>query len=644
MEHGRGERNYYQQTGNLGGSLSTNFTVDTTSGVEPPLPLNFPRRQPRPLDPGFEILLPAPPDPTYRAAPSHYHEAISEIPTSDQTYGETNQLLQITPQREIHYGRYRGMHDDIGFLRSGGYIRPETRRGMFEIAEDENPYRSVLHRSALHRMEHFCREDEEKSTRGEPGINLNQAAPTIPRMWTSTDMPTGSRVSGSARDGLRPAMRSSSVYPSDNENDWETTRSNSQPDMDKMQDRPSQDSYADTSVYDDDDARFGASPEQFERFPNPVLASNTQSTTRDDLISPSALERMRLGEEKTGGQNRDAGKRPVRLLSGDMFSSNTLSDTDDDESINNEHPRHATFAEFLRASRAPTVAHQNANVTVDDMSINSEHASRANAASRSQLRQKLSKANPFKSESKPPKSVNRRGPAANPFCDGRGLLETPQNPVMSGALGFNDSTGTFRTLRQSPGYHYMYRPTAPWSPIQPRPATQSPLSILHSTPGSDRSHGTLRRNLTPSIHSTTPQTRPQRAAMDSQYELQDLRLVRSQSRTARTRVRPPTLVLERERGVSLGSNHININPLTGPAVIQPPAVNPAVPGSPRLFHTEVYRNRALYDEQKQFSLRIQYITTFFPPAALAFGLGAFDKLIEKKTNGRILEMCGYEKR
>ena len=49
------------------------------------------------------------------------------------------------------------------------------------------------------------------------------------------------------------------------------------------------------------------------------------------------------------------------------------------------------------------------------------------------------------------------------------------------------------------------------------------------------------------------------------------------------------------------------------------------------------------DEQGRLSSMYFLRCAYFPPTALAFGLGGFDKLIKKKTDGRVTEMSPHHK-
>lgn len=128
----------------------------------------------------------------------------SEIPTSDQTYGDTRQLLGLTPTQPTKD------------------IPPTTR-----------PYKEIL----------------EARRRAAPGgsddVSLFCDSP-------ESDSPRSSQR-GRGRIMVDPVYRdfSSNTIPSDGEGDWETTRSESHADIHVGLPRPSVESYANTSTYDE---------------------------------------------------------------------------------------------------------------------------------------------------------------------------------------------------------------------------------------------------------------------------------------------------------------------------------------------------------------------------------------------------------
>ena len=128
----------------------------------------------------------------------------SEMPTSDRTYGDTRQLLGLTPRQQNQE------------------IPPPTR-----------PYKEIL--EARRRL----------APGGSDDVSLFCDS-------SESDSPRSSQIAR-GRIIVDPAYRdiSTNTIQSDREGDWETTRSESYADIRSGLPRPSVESYANTSTYDE---------------------------------------------------------------------------------------------------------------------------------------------------------------------------------------------------------------------------------------------------------------------------------------------------------------------------------------------------------------------------------------------------------
>jgi hypothetical protein len=146
-------------------------------------------------------------------------EKPSELPTSERTYGDTNQLLNLTPaQRVADAPAAVNAPDD----EQEAYMRPAPRLSATETTVAEPGLQSAT--ASVHSV---------RSHYGLPGPE-------------SIEIPRGGHFMHiDYREMSEATMRS------DTEGDWETTRSKSQVQLLHGHTRPSQDSYADTSTYEE---------------------------------------------------------------------------------------------------------------------------------------------------------------------------------------------------------------------------------------------------------------------------------------------------------------------------------------------------------------------------------------------------------
>jgi len=142
-------------------------------------------------------------------------EKASELPTSERTYGDTNQLLNLTPAQRVSAAAdpREDYHE--------AYMRPAHRLSATKMTVTEPGLQSAT--ASVHSM---------RSQYGLPGSQ-------------SIEIPRGLYMHMDCRDMSEATMRS------DTEGDWETTGSESQIQLLHGHSRPSLESYANTSTYDE---------------------------------------------------------------------------------------------------------------------------------------------------------------------------------------------------------------------------------------------------------------------------------------------------------------------------------------------------------------------------------------------------------
>jgi hypothetical protein len=190
--------------------------------------------------------------------------------------------------------------------------------------------------------------------------------------------------------------------------------------------------------------------------------------------------------------------------------------------------------------------------------------------------------------------------------DTRGLLASPS--TVQPNLKYSESTGTFVTIQENGSVRGSA--TRLWSPFDRDPTVRAIHPSRPPPTSNDIELRTLKKT-------------HRRTAIHNQYEPRHLHL---------TRMRKPRLtnaqLMEREPGWTN----------------RPTARLTRSPGRPMLVAPETDMERAVREEQKLISKRYVYACAAFPPLILAFGLGAFDQSIRKKTSGNVMEASAKEKR
>jgi hypothetical protein len=217
-------------------------------------------------------------------------EKASELPTSERTYGDTNQLLNLTPaQRVANPPVAANAPDD----EHEAYMRPAPRLSATEMTATEPGLQSAT--ASVHSM------------RSQYGLTGSQSI-EIPRGGLYTHM--------DCREMSEATVRS------DMEGDWETTGSESQVQLLHDHARPSQDSYANTSTYEEAN-RLSAMSDNFAPDPQssrPYRAAPRTNTDAED-VEKAKVAMSQMYKEKVLEQDTRANySRDVLPRSGSAYT------------------------------------------------------------------------------------------------------------------------------------------------------------------------------------------------------------------------------------------------------------------------------------------------------------------------------------
>jgi hypothetical protein len=546
--------------------------------------------------------LPSPPAPVFNITNRRYgrHVEPTDLPTSEQTYGETNQLLLITP----------------------------SDRQILQSAQRTSSQRSFVSSPAEHP---FTYSDFDRP------VSFLGALPT----WNTPELPRGLRSYESSRTRHEYGGKSWTGYPTDTDSAWETQISDSEPDLTMLR-RFSDDSYANTSMTGSNiqlpyqlpsfaTLPYQGEDDEKENFDPKNLGSPAGS------ITPKSMQKPLLGDRDT--------QRAIGFLQSQLCAT-----VDITPAAKEQRRIEARELEIIRL-RNPLAVRKATEHVFNRYSASDLHSMSA----------KLQAGNPPKTPHRPRDSL-RKIITMSPTSERKHLLHSPMgspkpdSPGPNGALAFSDSANTFKTIRYgspSPGPADM--PVGSWSPMQeavdwPLPPND-PRRSRASLPG-------FQSRLGVNASHATPAQRPSlRSAMNSQTELRQLRLSSlpkpaqpgGRALTADELIRQQSSWTDRPRVATP-------NGLERAAAMSPPIHDPvARTWRPRIGYLINNRNRALirdawdgHDEGAQaaqaLSRRYMLLTAVCPFTALAFAWGHFDPLMAKKTQYRFVEMAPEHKR
>lgn len=549
-------------------------------------------------------------------------ERLSELPTSERTYGDTNQLLGIgqrqTGPLPLPHGL--GGHD------MKARIRPAPGRTNTEVTIGSGPPSAT---GSVH-------------SASSPFESSDEPIPERPR----------ERARGDPHNKAPVRDISGNTFISDGEGDWETLRSGSHTQFSPGIPRPSEESYANTSYYSERN-RLSAMSDAFPQpprtfysqrtgFPPRGLAINTQ--TNDVEKAKNAL--YKICKDKLPNQTTSAGSSGGRTIVGEP-----------------QRTRSGLFP-GLRNRRAVDSAHDN-DIELEELRKRNPEAVRL-AANQVYEESVAEREAPLPRRSNMPlekirsvlklPSANSRTNNYNMGADGhddqRNLLaRTPTTDDRRSRLEFSGTANTFRTVLDSPrtirhvpslsenesrsGLDLGERPFTPAMPE----AVYTPEQRGGLRPHHNLESGSRARN-----KGKAPIRPGGRAAMSSQTSLRAL--ITSGS---------PTSNIQgafTDREMIEASHRWNLFPTRRPGTKRyqgsfPHFDHAAIPNSNAenrmLVHPSEIMHPTLLSLQDKLSKRYLMRMLPCPPLCFMYCSGHFDYLIARKTNGDVKTMASRSK-
>lgn len=564
-------------------------------------PLQTPESR-RPVPSGFLSNLvdgaapvPTPPQPTYNGIrkPALYYTDYSDLPSTDQSYGNTNHLLNITSEAAAEYPQNRPYFP----------CHPATcvDPAHIHIYEDRGP--DAPHNSSV---EYF--EDDDKE----------EVLPDDYQSWRAQD-----QDDHDDGDLGRAMLRSSSFYPEDGQSAWITEADPSQSDLRTTHrfSGMSADSYANTSFVESQH-RFSfqppTAPAQTSRPPlSPVFHS---PPSVPPAVSAFGAVKAIDDIQDIADRRRHLIEQRIDVLQSKIAQEQVASGYSGSPKIDGAQRR----AELAELNHLRSVLPATSRQFVSKANEAAE-TSKFTAPAKVPKKQAAFARTPYHPKINFTRALGQHDSAFNSGSDTRGLLASPLTPSPYTNLGYSESTGTFMTVQQESPLNVRGAATTLWSPISNDPTHRA--IHVNSVAGKKPTVVDFDIELGPMNGKSS---RSHRAAIGSQYEHRELQLVKNSKRLTDAQL------VERSAGwTTLPS---------GRHVLPGHYADSSAATFPMLVRPEHAMSQAARMEQKRISKRYAYPCYALPPLALAFGFGAFDKSIKKVTEGRVTEACPRQKR
>ncbi|KAK4543994.1 hypothetical protein LTR36_004768 [Oleoguttula mirabilis] len=562
---------------------AASFVTNPFEGDSEHLPHVLPAR------PAGPPILPVPP-PSAHLPYYHYRDG-TELQTSEQTYGVTGELLQITPAARQ--------------IASSSYPWPT---GGTDISAAAASYPYFPNRE----------ENKENIPPDDSGMAMGAVA-GIPAAWSNADLPARTRDSFRDR-GLtgQPFIRSSTHYNHQAEEDdaWEDTQaSDTHPNLANLAGRPSQDSYADLSD-DGTGHRLSLVAPQGQ----PTLRNVTTFAGSPIVRFGNKAHRVLMSGPHEPAQDMTI-KRAKQLLKANMMENKLMGTLADGFGALESQ---ATDREQLRRNEAELENIRKRNPSAVKVAVE-------------QVAQETKKRipRPYRPPYSPNNSFEKiyqlglRGEVESVNSGRRGLLDGSQSRY-HGELVRSDTMNTFMTIPKVPrGVPPVPGlPAEHWSPLPAQPQiAMTPRGRATATPSTHRTVG-------PDEYEMEPITRcgTSRAAMTSQTQLLPMTLgVRSPAAFDPGRPLTDAEFMEREPNWTMTSSRRHTRLHVGLPVH-------ANGEEPTLINRDDMQTAALLREQKDISRKYYSATIWCPITAMMFGLGFFDGRAKAKSQGRITKM------
>lgn len=569
----------------------------------------------RAVPPGFLSNLvdgaapvPTPPQPTYNGIrkPALYYTDCSDLPSTDQSYGNTNHLLNITPEAAAEYPHYRPYSP----------CHPATCVDPAHIHIYQDPDPDAPINSSV---EYFEDDDKEEV----PPDDYQSLGHAAPGMHGDQSWRTQGQDDHDDGDLGRVMLRSSSFYPEDSQSAWITEADPSQSDLRTTHrfSGMSADSYANTSFVESHH-RFSFQP---PTAPQPTAQPPLSPVFHTPPSVPPAVSAFGAAKaisdiQDIADRRRHLIEHRIDVLQSKIAQEQVASGYSGSPKIDGAQ-RRADLAELNRLRNVlPATSRQFVSKAKE-----AAETSKFTAPTNVPKKQAAFARTPYHPRFNFSRTIGQHDSAFNSGSDTRGLLASPLTPSPYNNLGYSESTGTFMTVQQESPLNVRGAATTLWSPISNDPTHRAihVNSVAGKKPtvvGSDIELGPMNGK----------SSRSHRAAIGSQYERRDLQLVKNSKRLTDAQL------MERSAGwTTLPS---------GRHVLPGHYADSSAATLPMLVRPEHAMGQAARMEQKRVSKRYAIPCYAIPPLALAFGFGAFDKSIKKVTEGRVTEACPRQKR
>ncbi|KAK3710684.1 hypothetical protein LTR37_010103 [Vermiconidia calcicola] len=585
----------------------------------------------------------APPTPqlpnTEGRTPYYYPSGYTDLPTTEQTYGNTGQLLGLTPPRGIQWPFYRSTDDTSPGQR--GERQARTARG-----QTYSP-RGAFATTPTPRY----REDENKENTAPHTVRAEDSLMSLghtPRFPSLAELPSYVRFpSVTYLSAPRPMPRSSSYYP-DDDDAWESTQAsesranlaerNADVEAEHVDDvgRTSQDSYADTSVAGSTN-RFSLPREAVPAMPRmPAIDWQTRSVAQRN-VRREGPRAVRSNEEIA-----------QKILEDKILEDTVLTEAALATPRRDQTQYTADMKELERLRRNDPTAVQKATAAVAEKIG----------------RMKMSELAPIYSPQQSLARARNVGPSrlqrGGTFSSETEVLlhEHQASPCTSGALQFSETANTFQTARRRPHPLATNTPVAGYSPLlTPPPVTPPATAFFRDRSGTATTRADSIQPTPESPYTENIEMKPlrkkkrvARAVMSSQTELRPLTLADSTAASATGGRLTDAQLINAEPGwttrpdipESSPAAHVPRNSIpTSFAIRQADGTMQEVSLLMRPDHA---RNMATRHRQQNLTKPYFRWCIICPLTALYFGCGGLDFKMREISEGKIEEMSPTAKK
>ncbi|KAI7589434.1 hypothetical protein KC343_g18635 [Hortaea werneckii] len=525
--------------------------------------------------------IPAPPPPPQFPT----YDYGSDLPTSDQTYGATGELLQMTPA--IQHGGVSAAYPwpTTGSPIGLGVYMP-TDLGDASNSEHVDFARSV--------------------------------GQDIPAQWINADQPPSVRnsVQGRRLSGRR-VLRSSSRYSIPDEDEWESIReSESRPDFTTRQ---SEDSIADVSDYA---STHHQSRQAAQDQPTLQQSSGSDGAMRENFVNKAHRQLMSRPDDRVQDMTT---KRMQDILTTRIIEDQLMGKLCPTTPKVDKEKRKQDMDELNRLKAAHPAKFQVATERT------AEQFEDGNQVRRSILgfgKRRVEHRNSFEEVMAEAQALGDGRTSSS-----RPLLPHRSSPVGHSGLNYSPTQDTFVTVHQTPSIPSL--PHTPWTPLPNRPQPVLDPHRRGRAPPSTQRTGNAEEF---ELQTLTRQGRA-RASIRGQRALLPLQMDNSPSASApvgrpltdrELMQREPNWTLRPPTNRPRSNLHIDVVPNADVerALLRPGQIN----------------NAEMAREQEKISRKYYNWAIWCPISALLFGLGAFDRVARSRSRrAAVTEMCENHK-